>query len=159
MYERGDGLMRGSREERMQEVFSLHESDWDFHTLLGIMQGFLDHAESVRLAAMETLLEIAKQKKAPMSLTPVSVIEYYMFSFTASTMAAQRIFRFLIENTDIPGANKAIERALLSDVRNEDFEKFIDIILEAEKFEFLKSLEHKKLSKRKTQILKNALNC
>jgi len=158
MYERGDGLMRGSREERMQEVFSLHESDWDFHTLLGIMQGFLDHAESVRLAAMETLLEIAKQKKAPMSLTPVSVIEYYMFSFTASTMAAQRIFRFLIENTDIPGANEAIERALLSDVRNEDFEKFIDIILEAKRIEFLKTLEHKQLSKTKTRILKKAVH-
>jgi hypothetical protein len=158
MYERSDGLMRGSREERIQEVFGLQESDWDFHTLLGIIQGLLDHAEDVRLAAMETLLEIAGQKKAPMSLTPVSVIEYFMFSFTASSIAAQRIFRFLIENTDIPGANEVIERALLIDVRNEEFEKFIDIILEAKKFEFLKTLEQKKLSKRKTQILKNALN-
>jgi hypothetical protein len=81
-----------------------------------------------------------------------------MFSFTASTIAAQRIFRFLVENADIPGADKVIERALLSDVRNEDFEKFIDIIVEATEFEFLKTLEDKKLSKRKTQILKNALN-
>jgi hypothetical protein len=158
MYERGDGLMRGSREKRMQEVFGLQESDWDFHTLLGIIQGFLDHSENVRLAAMETLLEIARQKKTPMSLTPISVIEYFMFSFTASSLAAQRIFRFLIENTDIPGAGEAVQRALLIDVRNEDFEKFIDIILEAKRVEFLKTLEHKKLSKRKTQILKNALN-
>jgi hypothetical protein len=157
MFERSDGLMRGSREERMQEVSGFQESDWDFHTLLGIIQGFLDHAENVRLAAMETLLEIAGRRKAPMSLTPVSVIEYFMFSFTASSMAAQRIFKFLIENTDIPGANEAIERALLSDFRNEDFEQFIDIILKAKKVEVLKTLEHKKLSKRKTQILKNAL--
>ncbi len=141
MYERGDGLMRGSREERIQEVFSLHESDWYFHTLLGIIQGFLDHAENVRLAAMGTLLEIAKQKKAPMSLTPVSVIEYFMFSFSASTKAAQRIFRFLVENTDISEANEAIERVLLSDVRNEDFEKFIEIIVEAKKLEFFNVLE------------------
>lgn len=158
MYERSDGLMRGSREERIQEVFGLQESDWDFGTLLGIIQGFLDHADDVRLAAMEKLLEIAGQKKAPMSLTPVSVIEYYMFSFNASTKAAQRIFRFLVENTDIPGANEAIERALLREVRNEDFEKFIDIIIEAKKLEFLKILEDKKLSKTKTKILKNALN-
>ena len=157
MFERSDGLLRGSREERMQEVFDLHESDWDFYALLGLIQGFLDHAEDVRLAAMDTLLEIAKQKKDPMSLTPVSVIEYFMFSFTAISMATQKIFRFLIENADIPGANQAIERALLSDVRNEDFEKFIEIILEAKKFEFLKTCEHRKLSKRKTQILKNAL--
>jgi hypothetical protein len=47
---------------------------------LGIIQGFLDHAEDVRLTAMETLLEIAGQKKAPISLMPVSVIEYFMFS-------------------------------------------------------------------------------
>jgi hypothetical protein len=59
MYERSDGLMRGSREERTQEVFGLHESDWDFDTLLGIIKGFLDHAEDIRLVAMETLLEIA----------------------------------------------------------------------------------------------------
>ena len=157
MFERSDGLLRGSREERMQEVFELHESDWDFYTLLGIIQGFLDHAEDVRMAAMDTLLEIAIQKKAPMNLAPLSVIEYFMFSFTATSMATQRIFRFMIENTDIPGANEAIERALLSDVRNEDFEKFIEIILEAKKFEFLKACEHRKLSKRKTQILKNAL--
>ncbi|HUU17083.1 MAG TPA: hypothetical protein VMW72_08045 [Sedimentisphaerales bacterium] len=158
MYERSDGLMRGSREDRIQEVFGLQESDWDFDALLGIIQGILDHAENVRLAAMETLLEIAGQKKAPMSLTPLSVIEYFMFSFSASTMAAQRIFKFLVENTDISGANEAIERALLRDVRNEDFEKFIDIIVEAKNLEFLKILEDKKLSKTKTKILKNALN-
>jgi len=96
MYERSDGLMRGSRKERIQEVFGLQESDWDFDTLLGIIQGILDHAEDVRLAAMEMLLEIAKQKRAPMSLTPVSVIEYFMFSFSASTKATQRIFGFLV---------------------------------------------------------------
>ena len=158
MYERSDGLMRGSREDRIQEVLDLREYDWDFITLLGIIQGFLDHAEDVRLAAMETLLEIAERKKAPMSLKPVSVIEYFMFSFNASTKAAQNIFRFLIDNTDIPGANEAIERSLLRDIRNEDFEKFIDIIVEARKLEFLKALEDKKLSKTKAKILKNALN-
>jgi len=157
MFERSDGLMRGSREQRMQEVFGLHESDWDFHTLLGIIQGFLDHAEDVRLAAMDTLLEIARQKKAPVNLSPLSIIEYFMFSFTASSMATQKIFRFLIENTDIPGANEAIEIVLHRDIRNEDFEKFVDIILEAKKFEFLKIFQNRKLSKRKTQILKNAL--
>lgn len=79
--------------------------------MLGIIQGILDHTENVRLAAIETLLEIAGQKKAPMSLTPLSVIEYFMFSFSASKMAAQRIFKFLVENTDISGTNEAIERA------------------------------------------------
>lgn len=157
MYERSDGLMRGSRNERMQEVFSLQESDWDFDTLLGIIQGILDHAENVRLAAMEALLEIAKQHKAPMNLTPVSVIEYFMFSFTVSSNATQRIFKFLVENTDIPGAKEAIERALLGSVRNEDFEKFIDIIIEAKKLEFLKILEGKQLSKTKAKIFKHAL--
>ena len=140
MYDRSDGLMRGSRKERMQEVFSLQESDWNFDTLLRIIQGLLDHADDVRLASMENLLEIAIQQKVPMSLPPVSVIEYFMFSFTASSKATQRIFEFLVENTGIPGANEAIERALLVDVRDEDFEKFIDFIVEAKKLEFLKAL-------------------
>lgn len=158
MYERSDVLMRGSRENRIQEVFGLQESDWDFDALLGIIQGILDHAENVRLAAMETLLEIAGQKKAPMSLTPLQLLSTLCSAFSASTTAIQRIFKFLVENTDISGANEAIERALLRDVRNEDFEKFIDIIVEAKKLEFLKILEDKKLSKTKTKILKNALN-
>ena len=158
MYDRSDGLMRGSREERIHEVLGLQEADWNFDTLLGIIQGILDHAEDVKLATMETLLDIAGQNKAPMSLTPVSVVEYFMFSFNASTKAAQRIFCFLVENTDIPGANEIIERALLGDIRNEDFEKFIDIIVEAKKSEFLKMLEDKPLSKTKTKILRNALN-
>ncbi len=51
MYERSDGLMRGSRQERIQEVLDLRGADWDFNTLLGIIQGILDHAEDVRLAA------------------------------------------------------------------------------------------------------------
>jgi hypothetical protein len=158
MYDRSDGLMRGSRQQRAQEVLNLQESDWDFDTLLGIIQGMLDHAEDVRLAAMETLLEMAGQNKGPMSLTPVSVIEYFMFTFNACTKTAQRVFRFLVENSGIPGANEAIEWALLSDVRNEDFEKFVAIVVEAEKSEFLKILEGKKLSKTKAKILKNALN-
>ena len=37
------------------------------------------------------------------------------------------------------------------------FEKFVDIILEAKEFAFLKTLEDKKLSKTKATILKNAL--
>ena len=109
----------------------MQKSDWDFDTLLGIIQGMLDHAEDVRLAAMETLLEIAGQNEGPMSLTPVSVIEYFMFTFNACTKTAQRVFRFLVENSDIPEASEAIEQALLSDVRNEDFEKFVDIVVEA----------------------------
>ena len=41
MYERNDGLMRGSREERVQTVYDLQEQNWEFDTLLGIIQGFL----------------------------------------------------------------------------------------------------------------------
>ena len=37
MYERNDGLMRGSREERIQEVLDLREYEWNFDTLLGII--------------------------------------------------------------------------------------------------------------------------
>ena len=157
MYERNDGLMRGSREERVQTVYDLQEQDWEFDTLLGIIQGFLDHAEDVRLAAIEALLAIAVKKKAPMSLTPVSVIEYFMFSFNASSKAAQRIFKVLVENKGITGAKEAIERILLYEIRNEDFERFIDIIIEAKEFEFFKTFKGKERSKTKKKILNNAL--
>lgn len=41
MFDRSDGLLRGSREDRVQQVSALETSDWDFDTLLGIMQGLL----------------------------------------------------------------------------------------------------------------------
>jgi len=158
MYDRSDGLLRGSRQERIQEVLDLRKSDWDFDTLLGIIQGMLDHAEDVRLAAMETLLEIAEQQKATMNLAPASVAEYFMFTFNACTKTAQKVFRFLVENSDVLGAREAIERALLSDVRNEDFEKFVGILLEAGESEYLKILEDRKMSKTKSRILRDALH-
>jgi len=158
MFDRSDGLLRGSREDRAQEVSALQASDWDFDTLLGIIQGLLDHAEDVKLAAMETLLEIARQRKPPMSLTPISVIEYFMFNFSASSGIAQGVFRFLVENKDLPEAKQAIERALLSNVRNEDFEQFIDILVEARAFDFIRPLKQQALSKTKARMLKRVLS-
>ena len=47
---------------------------------------------------------------------------------------------------------------VLSDVRNENFEKFVGILLEAGESEYLKILEDRKLSKTKSKILKDALH-
>jgi len=46
MHDRSDGLMRGSRQQRVREVLNLQKSDWDFDTLLGIIQVMMVHQMS-----------------------------------------------------------------------------------------------------------------
>ena len=54
-------MLRGSREERIETMLSLNEEEWNLNTLLYLHLGILDHAEDVRMAAMDALMEIAKR--------------------------------------------------------------------------------------------------
>ena len=58
--DRNDGLMRGSREQRIAEMRSLGDADWNPGTLLHLHIGLLDHAEDVRSAALDAVLEISR---------------------------------------------------------------------------------------------------
>jgi hypothetical protein len=51
-------LLRGSREERIETMISLQGEEWDPNTLLYLHLGMLDHAEDVRMATMDALMEI-----------------------------------------------------------------------------------------------------
>jgi hypothetical protein len=54
----------------------LQKSDWDFDTLLGIIQGMLDHAEDVRLAALAgtpSCAQAATATRIPPSGKPCSI--------------------------------------------------------------------------------------
>ncbi len=68
---RNDGLLRGSREERVAAMLSLAEAEWNLGAFLDLHCGLLDHAEDVRAAAMEALQKIATQRPEPIALTSV----------------------------------------------------------------------------------------
>ena len=70
MEERSDQLLRGSRKERVETMLSLSEDEWDLNTLLNLFLGILDHAEDVRIAAMDALMEIAARSPEPFTVSP-----------------------------------------------------------------------------------------
>jgi hypothetical protein len=157
MFFRNDGLLRGSREDRVTAMFSLADAEWDLGAFLDLHCGPLDHAEDVRAAAMRALLEIAKRRPDPIALTPLEFLSCFLFSFTVSSGIRVETFEFLVD-LDTPEAHDAIEQALLRTQRNEDFSDFVGVLRRAHKLERLRRLEPAKLSKTKTAILRSALN-
>jgi hypothetical protein len=106
MDERNDGLLRGSREGRIDQTLALAESPWSVDTLLGLHVALLDHAEEVRAAAMSTLMEIAGKNPTPVSVSPLDVLGPYMFSFTVASGVVPQVFRLLVKiGTPRPSAS------------------------------------------------------
>jgi hypothetical protein len=153
---RSDGLLRGAREDRAEVMSSSGHAKWSLEVFLDLHCGLLDHAEEVRIAAMEALQEISKQEPDPVALTPVKLMSYFLFSFTVSSGVAVQCFRFLVD-LDTPDAHEAVEQALSRVHRNEDFKEFIGVLQQANKLELLHRLEHATLSQSKAAILRSAL--
>ena len=157
MFFRNDGLLRGSREERIEAMLSLAIANWSLETLLELHFGLLDHAEEVRAAAMDTLQAIAKRKPDPISLTPADMLSRFVFSFTVSSGVRLATFRALVE-LETPETDDAVEQILLYTVRNEDFSDFVQVLQRVGKAEILRRLPPSRLSKTKAAILRSALS-
>ena len=82
---RTDGLLRGSRDERIQQMLVLKNKSWKLDALLEIHCGLLDHAHDVREAAMETLLGLAARKTVAIPISPEMLLAYYMGTFTVAS--------------------------------------------------------------------------
>lgn len=153
---RGDGLLRGPREERMHAMSSLSEAGWSLNTILELHCGLLDHAEDVRAAAMAALQAIASRKPKPASLTPVDLLSYFLFDFTVASGVRVATFNTLVE-VGTPEADRAVEQVLENTQRNEDFSDFIKVLQRAGKSELLSRLQPARFSKTKVAILRSAL--
>jgi hypothetical protein len=97
MLEKSDRLLRGSRDERIADILALEQAEWGLDAVLDLHRGLLDHAEEVRLAAIEALKAIAQRSPEQLTLTPASFLAHHMFSFTVGSGAAVGIFGFLVE--------------------------------------------------------------
>ena len=157
MEERSDKLLRGSRKERVETMLSLTAEGWDLNTLLNLFLGILDHAEDVRIAAMDALMEIAARSPEPFTVSPISMLIRYIFDFTVSSGYTPYMFQFLVQ-LGTPEAVQAAESALRHVARNEDFRKFVDILIEEGKSDVLRNIEIENLSKAKAKLLSDALD-
>jgi len=157
--DRNDGLMRGSREQRIAEMRSLGDVDWNPDALLYLHIGLLDHSENVRSAALEALLEISRRRPKPFEISPVTLLSYCLFGWTVSSGNTPRIFRFLAQ-LGTPEADEAIEGVMegpVEHLRNEDFEEFMCALAENGKIETVKRLASRKISSTKNKILRGFL--
>ena len=130
----------------------------EFGNLLDLHCGLLDHAEDVRVSAIDALQEIAKRTPKPIEITPVMLLSDFLFSFTATSRVAADTFQFLVQ-LDTPEAHEAMARALLRVQRNEDFSAFVGILRHANRLEVLRRLEPAKLSKTKVRSALHSGNC
>ena len=150
-------MLRGSRKERVETMLSLTAEGWDLNTLLNLFLGILDHAEDVRIAAMDALMEIAARSPEPFTVSPISMLTLYMFDFTVASGYVPYLFRSLVQ-LGTPEAVQAAESALRRVARNEDFRKFLDILIEEGKSDVLRNMAEENLSKQKTRLLRDALD-
>jgi len=157
--DRNDGLMRGSRKQRSEETRSLGDAEWNPGTLLYLHIGLLDHAEDVRSAALDALLEISRRLPKPFTISPVTLLSYCLFDWTVSSGNTPRIFRSLVQ-LGTPEADEAVEAIMegpVEHLRNEDFEEFICALAENGKMETIKGLAERKISTTKNKILRRLL--
>lgn len=157
--DRNDGLMRGSRKQRSEEMRSLGDAEWNPGTLLYLHIGLLDHAEDVRSAALEALLEMSTRQPKPFTISPVMLLSYCLFDWTVSSGNTPRIFRFLAQ-LGTPDADEAIEAIMegpVEHLRNEDFEEFLSALAENGKMETINRLANRKISTTKNKILRRVL--
>ena len=141
-----------SRNERVHQIRSLNNADWDLFTLSNLQEGLMNQDERVQGASMNVLMDFAKRNPKPIQITPISLIQYHIFDFTVASGYARYIFQFLVD-LGTPEANETIGYIIKGNMRNEDFSDFIDILIKKSKLDLLKELKEERLSKKKTEIL------
>jgi hypothetical protein len=154
---RTDGLLRGPRSERSKQMAALGREAWDLETLLGLHLGLLDHAEDVRIAAMEALQRLAQKKPKPIAVSPVALLGYFMHSFTVASGMSLLTFECLVE-LNTAESTEIVEAVLESGCGNNiQFEGWVRIIQDANRWDILHKTDLTKLSKGRRKVIERAL--
>lgn len=107
---RNDGLLRGSRSDRSDEVSSIVKSEWNLESLLDFHIGLLDHADEVNDAAYAGLAELAKSNPSPVTVSPMDLFNMYF----GGTIARRVELAEVILNIGTPEANELLKDKLTS---------------------------------------------
>ena len=155
--ERTDGLLRGSRDQRIRQIRAVEEAPWTLETILGLHCGLLDHAHDVSEAAMDTLIEIALKHPDPVAVTPVALLAYFANAFTIASGIDGRVVRCFAE-LHSPEADTALSELLESGTGNhQQFENWMTILKATNRTDILHQVRRDRLSVNRRKMLKHAL--
>jgi len=138
-------------------MVAMKEGPWSVDTFLDLHCGLLDHAYDVREAAMGTLLDLAVKRPAPVPVTPVKLLAYFMHAFTVSSGIDMDVVQCLAELHTVEG--DAILNNLLESGRgsNEQFKRWMATLKTANREDLLHQICSDKLSSGRKKMLKQVL--
>lgn len=155
--ERTDGLLRGSRAERIRQIQAIEDAPWTLATILDLHCGLLDHAHDVRQTAMQTLIGVALKRPAPLAVTPVALLAYFVNAFSVASGIDAGVVRCFAE-LHTAEADTALSDLLESGTgSNQQFEHWTTILKAANREEILRRVCPERLSTTRRKMLKNAL--
>lgn len=150
---RTDGLLRGSRDERIQQMLALKNKSWKLDALLDLHCGLLDHAHDVREAAMGTLLGLAARKTVAIPISPEMLLAYYMGTFTVASGIDLAVVRCLAALRTAEADDLLLNLLRSGMGSNDQFKHWLEILRGTDREDILCRLQHEKLSpKRKTAL-------
>ncbi len=155
--ERTDGLLRGSRDERIELMETLKGADWSLDTMLALHLGLLDHAHHVSEAAMNTLIALAAKNPAPVPVTPIMWLAYFMHGFTKASGVDLAVVKCLAD-LHTAEADEVLKFTLESGSgSNDQYGHWLAILKEANRTDVLRRIQAEKLSPNRAKMLKRAV--
>ncbi len=150
---RSDGLLRGARTERIEQMLAFRHTTWSLEVLLGVHCGLLDHACEVREAAMESLLELAAKGPAAVPVTPASLLAYYMGTFTVASGIDLAVVSCLAELRTSEADELLVGLLVSGSGSNEQFKRWLEILRAKDRQEILDRVQREKLSPKRKATL------
>ncbi len=143
---------------RSKQMRKLAQEPWTLDLFLALAQGLMDRHEDIRIAAIESLQEIAQAHPEPIAVSPLALIACFSSDFTVASGMRLAIFRFFI-NHKTPESRRILKDLLDSPhMRNEDFQFLVNAVADSQDPEllaFLKALQMP--AKQKAKVLRAAL--
>jgi hypothetical protein len=154
---RTDGLLRGTRDERIQQMLALKNQSWNLDALLELHCGLLDHAHEVREAAMETLLELAAQQSVAVPVTPTKLLAYYMGTFTVASGIDVAVVQCLAGLRNAEADELLIELLESGRGSNEQFRRWLEVLNAADRQDIIRRVRLDKLSAGRKKMVHSLL--
>lgn len=143
---------------RSKEMRKLAKEPWTLDLFLALVQGLMDRHEDIRIAAIESLQEIAATHPEPVAVSPLKLIAYFGSDFTVASGMRPAIHQFLIGHKT-PESRRIVKDLLDSPhMRNEDFQFLVNAVVDSkdpELLAFLKALQIH--AKQKAKMVRAAL--
>ena len=143
------------RKTREDWVRELADGEWNMHALLEAHDALLDRRGTVRAAAFGALISLAQEEPEPVEVTPLALLRRYIGDFTVASGAAQQFYRFLVDS-DTKEADRILRSILQNTdpMRNQDFERLVEYLVENQEDEYMQILEACDLSNAKGKIFR-----